>query len=76
MADSDSEQTRIIWRKSTASGAGNCVEIAFADGSILVRSSRDPLGAVLSFSRQEWLAFLERAGKGEFTPGPPSNDIL
>jgi Domain of unknown function (DUF397) len=63
----DSGQT-YIWRRSTVSGGGNCVEVAFADQSVLVRSSRDPLGSVLSFSRQEWIAFLEGASKGEFTP--------
>ncbi len=72
----DSEQTYIIWRKSTTSGGGNCVEVAFADESVLLRSSRDPLGSVLSFSRQEWVAFLEGASKGEFTPDPASDDTV
>lgn len=72
----DSEQTCIIWRKSTKSGGGNCVEVAFADESVLVRSSRDPLGSVLSFSRQEWVAFLEGTSKGEFTPDPASKDTV
>ena len=67
----DPEQTDIVWRKSRTSGNSNCVEVAFADKSVLVRSSRDPLGSVLSFSRQEWMAFLEGAGKGEFTPPCP-----
>ena len=70
----DSEHTHIIWRKSTMSGAGNCVEVAFVDELVLVRSSRVPLGSVLSFSRQEWMAFLVGASKGEFTPDQASND--
>ena len=70
----NSEQTHIIWRKSTASGSGNCVEVAFADESVLVRSSRRPLGSVLCFSRQEWAAFLEGVTGGEFTPDRASND--
>lgn len=72
----DSEQTYIIWRKSTTSGGSNCVEVAFADESVLLRNSRDPLGSVLSFSRQEWVAFLEGASKGEFTPDPASDDTV
>jgi hypothetical protein len=72
----DSEQTYIIWRKSTTSGGGNCVEVAIADESVLVRNSRDPLGAVLSFSRQEWMAFLKGASKGGFTPGTASSDAV
>jgi hypothetical protein len=72
----DSEQTYIIWRKSTTSGSGNCVEVAFADESVLVRHSRDPLGSVLSFSRQEWMAFLDGASRGEFAPGSASIDTV
>jgi predicted secreted Zn-dependent protease len=64
-----SEQTRITWRKSTASTANSaCVEVAFADELVLVRNSRDPLAPALSFSRQEWAAFLEGVSNGEFTP--------
>lgn len=69
-----SQQTDIIWRKSTASGAGECVEVAFADELVLVRSSRDRLGSVLSFSRQEWEAFVEGVNNGEFTPDQASDD--
>ena len=72
----DSEQTNIIWRKSTMSQGGNCVEVAFADKSVLVRNSRGPRGSVLSFSRQEWMAFLEGANNGEFTPDPGSTDSI
>lgn len=66
----DGERAHITWRRSTASGSGNCVEVAFASESILVRNSRDPLGPVLSFSPEEWAAFLEGANKGEFALGP------
>jgi hypothetical protein len=72
----DSEQTHIIWRKSRASGSGNCVEVAFADESVLVRSSRHSLGPVLCFSRQEWVAFLEGVSSEEFTPDQASNDTV
>lgn len=65
----DSEQTRITWRKSTTSTAnGACVEVAFAGELVLVRNSRDPLAPALSFSRQEWVAFVEGVSNGEFTP--------
>ena len=65
----DGERAHITWRRSTASAEGNCVEVAFASESILVRNSRDPLGPVLSFSPEEWAAFLEGANRGEFVPG-------
>jgi hypothetical protein len=70
----DPEQTDIIWRKSKTSASSNCVEVAFANESVLVRNSRDPLGSVLSFSRQEWMAFLEGASEGEFTPDRADSD--
>jgi hypothetical protein len=63
----DAESADGVWRKSKASGAnGECVEIAFVDGTVRVRHSRDPLGAVLSFSYSEWRAFLAGARDGEF----------
>jgi Domain of unknown function (DUF397) len=62
----DSEQGRIPWRKSTASAASNCAEVAFVGDSILLRHSRNPSGPVLSFSQVEWAAFLAGARGGEF----------
>jgi hypothetical protein len=74
----DSEHTDITWHKSMASGQGgsNCVEVAIVDESVLVRNSRDPLGPVLSFSRQEWAAFLQDVTNREFTVDRTSSGIL
>jgi hypothetical protein len=74
----DSGRADITWRKSTASGGGgsNCVEVAAVDGSVLVRSSRDPLGSVLSFSCHQWAAFLQDMRTGELTLGQTGNDTL
>ncbi|MEW9549638.1 DUF397 domain-containing protein [Nonomuraea sp. NPDC050783] len=59
-----------MWTKARASGdnGGSCVEVMRrADGGVLVRDSKDGgQGPVLSFTRAEWLAFLDGAGKGEF----------
>lgn len=56
------------WRKSTRSGAygDNCVEVAFIDGAIAVRDSKDASGPVLVFTRGEWDAFVGGAKDGEF----------
>ena len=56
------------WRKSTRSGpyTDNCVEVAFVDGAIAVRDSKDPSGAVLVFTPGEWDAFVDGAKDGEF----------
>jgi hypothetical protein len=47
------------WRKSSRNDGGdNCVEVVFAlDGTVGVRHSRDPEGAVLVFTSGEWEAF-------------------
>jgi len=57
-----------IWRKSTRSGpwTDNCVEVAFVDGAIAVRDSKNPTGPVLVFTRNEWDAFVDGAKDGEF----------
>lgn len=56
------------WVKSSLSFAnGNCVEVAsLPDGQIGVRNSRDPEGAVLRFTSDEWNAFIGGAHNGEF----------
>ena len=49
------------WRKSSYSGGsedGNCVEVSLAHDA-LVRDSKNPSGAVLSFSSAAWKNFLE-----------------
>ena len=53
-----------IWVKSSFSFSnGNCVEVAeLPGGSVGVRNSREPAGPVLRFTRDEWDAFLRRAG--------------
>jgi hypothetical protein len=56
------------WRKSSRSGSqGACVEVArLGDGSVAVRDSKDPGGAVLVFTPAEWDAFIGGAKDGEF----------
>jgi hypothetical protein len=46
------------WRKSTRCESSGCVEVAEADGRVMVRDSTDPHGPVLTFSRQSWAAFV------------------
>jgi Domain of unknown function (DUF397) len=62
----DMNQAVIVWRKSTKSGGGDCVEIAFSNGSVLLRDSKDPSGPVLSFTPSEWAAFLAGVCSREF----------
>jgi hypothetical protein len=54
----ESGKHSIAWRKSAASNSGGCVEVAVHNGSVLVRDSMNPVGAVLEFSPTAWSAFL------------------
>jgi hypothetical protein len=55
-----------VWRKSTFSGTNGCVEVAFVQGRVGVRDSKDLGGPVLVFTGHEWEAFLSGARSGEF----------
>jgi hypothetical protein len=63
------DQRPLRWRKSSASATGNCVEVAVAGESVLVRDTKDRGGAVLAFTEAEWEAFLVGMNAGEFTLG-------
>ncbi|MFI6321327.1 DUF397 domain-containing protein [Nonomuraea sp. NPDC050556] len=55
------------WFKSSFSQpSGECVEILRSADSIRVRDSKDPSGAVLTFTHGEWRAFLAGARNAEF----------
>jgi Domain of unknown function (DUF397) len=55
----------VNWRKSSWSAANGCVEVAFVDGGVLVRDSKDPGGPVLRFTTHEWQVFLLGVHGGE-----------
>ena len=56
------------WRKSTRSNAGgDCVEVADnLSDAVAVRDSKDKTGPVLTFTPDEWRAFIGGAKDGEF----------
>jgi hypothetical protein len=57
------------WIKSSRStGNGACVEVKSpAVESVVVRDSKDPQGPVLTFSPEEWTAFVDDVDRGAFT---------
>jgi hypothetical protein len=55
-----------VWRKSSYSGVNGCVEVAFVDGHIMIRDSKDQQGPILVFTPTEWTAFLSGVRSGEF----------
>lgn len=60
-------QGGVAWRKSSASGSSNCVEVGLRDGTVLLRDTKDRSGPVLAFTQDEWLAFLAGVGQDEFS---------
>ena len=54
------------WRKSSHSVNNGCVEVAFVDGQVGVRDSKDRQGPMLVFTANEWEAFIGGARDGEF----------
>jgi hypothetical protein len=50
-----------VWRKASASGNGNCVEVAVnLPGMVAVRDSKDQQGPALTFTPAAWDAFTAR----------------
>lgn len=57
------------WQKSSYCGTNACVEVAITAGAVLVRDSKNPQLAPLSFTTDEWTAFLQGVRAGEFGHG-------
>jgi hypothetical protein len=55
-----------LWRKSSRSTSGACVEVAQQPKTILVRDSKDPEGAILTFGRDSFAAFIAAVANGDF----------
>ncbi|WFE48522.1 DUF397 domain-containing protein [Verrucosispora sp. WMMD1129] len=59
-----------MWRTSSRSGSGECVEVAgFAD-AVGVRDSKDRQGAELSFGAMSWTRFVAATRAGRFDTRP------
>lgn len=59
--------TGAIWRKSSKSSSGNCVEVATnLPDTVAVRDSKDPDGPALVIPRADWMAFTAAIRSGEF----------
>jgi hypothetical protein len=55
------------WHRSSACAGGNCVEVAKEGDRYLIRDSRDPSTVPLSFSAEEWDAFVRGVKEDEFS---------
>ncbi|MBT8225034.1 MAG: DUF397 domain-containing protein [Dactylosporangium sp.] len=59
-----SELARAIWRKSSNSINGECVEMAPLTNVVAVRDSKDPGGPVLMVSPRQWRLFVHATAAG------------
>ncbi len=50
----------LIWRKSSRSSSGACVELAEDGDKVHMRNSNDPSGATLTFDRDVLRDFIEQ----------------
>ena len=67
MSIAESHHAGLAWQKATRSTSnGACVEVAPVVGMIAVRDSKNPSGAILFYTSEEWSAFLDAAKSGEF----------
>jgi hypothetical protein len=54
------------WQRSTRCSGGQCVEVAKVADEYLIRDSKRPEMAPLSFTKAEWEAFVLGVNAGEF----------
>lgn len=60
------------WYKPAASGnnGGQCVAVRRTPDGYEVGDTKNPQGPTLTFSNEEWAAFLETAATGQWIPTP------
>ncbi|MEU8145109.1 DUF397 domain-containing protein [Nonomuraea sp. NPDC048901] len=67
MAKKDVDLSQARWRTSSLSGTnGQCVAVAFVDGYVAVRHSKNAGGPSIIFTVDEWRAFTGGVRLGEF----------
>jgi len=62
----DAIEALATWKRSTFCGETSCVEVSVTRESIGVRDSKLSQSPVLSFTRDEWNAFVLGVKGGEF----------
>lgn len=65
MVDRPNRGAALDWRKSSASEDTDCVEVAVAGSSVLVRDSHAPSAGVLELGPAQWRGLLRRIVDGD-----------
>jgi hypothetical protein len=60
----------LTWRTALRCDGGACVQVAATERGILLGSSRQPGGPVLSYTPDEWHKFVMGIKKGDFGDTP------
>ena len=55
-----------VWRRSSECASGTCVEVARIPGRYLIRDTKHPDATPLSFTDDEWDAFVRAVKRDEF----------
>lgn len=58
----NTENSEYVWRKSSWSRSGNCLEAA-SGRKVYVRDSKDPHREILKFSRKAWREFVSAVSR-------------
>jgi hypothetical protein len=58
--------TDLGWRRASRCGNSSCVEVAMRGDEIALRDSKLPDSPVLTYTRDEWRAFVAGVKDGEF----------
>jgi hypothetical protein len=67
--DSSQPSDGLVWRKSSRSVTGACVEVARApSGPVLLRDSKDPDGVVLTFPSRAFSLLIDDVKAGNLDP--------
>jgi predicted secreted Zn-dependent protease len=58
--------TDLTWRTALNCNGGACVQVAATEHGILLGSTRQPSGPVLSYTPDKWRQFVAGIKKGDF----------
>jgi hypothetical protein len=56
----------LAWKSARSCTGGNCVQVAPAGRMVAIRDSKNPGGAILTYSPDEWTAFVEGVKNEDF----------
>lgn len=57
---------KLSWQVTQRCNGGTCVRVASIGEQVLIGDSKSPSGPVLSYSRDEWTAFVAGVKQGDF----------